>query len=299
MNSSYKKVMAVPSTAAVLIMLLSMFLFTANDAVGKWLTNSYSVGQLVFIRSCAAALVLIPFAMRAGLSRLMDIERPWIFILRIILTLIDSFAFYYAVSFLPLADVMTFWLAAPIYVAALSPMVLGEHVGWRRWAAIAVGFLGVIIALEPSNEMLSPAALVSLAGSLAFGLTMLFTRNLRSTPGIAMIFWQSLGGVAVGAMTIPFSWTNPATTQWPALVLLGILSMVAYVLVNLAFKLADAAIVAPLQYTQLFWAIIFGWLVFGDFPSNAKFAGALLIIASGLFILYRERKLAKSGEKMA
>lgn len=285
------KIAAAPASSAIIIMLLSMFLFTSNDAVGKWLTGSYSVGQLVFIRSLVALLVLSPFIWQAGPMSLLRFERSGLFWIRVALTLADSFSFYFAVSYLPLADVMTYWLAAPIYVAALSPLLLGEKVGWRRWSAIGIGFLGVIIALEPSRNMLSPAAIASLFGSLSFGLVMLTARSLRATSGLTMIFWQSFGGVIVGLVTLPFAWTTPPVHHWPALALLGLLAMVAHVFVNWAFKLADAATVAPLQYTQLLWAIVYGWLVFGDFPSIAKFIGAGLIIASGLFIFFRERQV--------
>jgi drug/metabolite transporter (DMT)-like permease len=284
---------ASPTTAAVLIMLSGMLLFTANDAIGKWLTEAYSVGQLVFVRSAAALVLLLPFVWRAGVRQLFDIERPWMMTLRVLLTVADSFAFYYAVSLLPLADVMTYWLAAPIYVAAFAPLLLGEHVGWRRWTAIGFGFLGVMVALEPSTAMFTPAALVSLGGSLAFGFVLLSARSLRSTSGIAMIFWQTFGAVVVGLMTVPLAWTTPPLGQWPALVTLGIVATAAHVAVNWAFKLADAATVAPLQYTQLFWAIVFGWLFFGDFPSIAKLIGAAMIIASGLFIFFRERQIGK------
>jgi drug/metabolite transporter (DMT)-like permease len=286
-------VSASPTVAAVLIMLIGMLLFTANDAIGKWLTGSYSVGQLVFVRSVAALVILSPFVWRAGARQIFAIERPGTFFLRVVLTVVDSFAFYYAVSLLPLADVMTYWLAAPIYVAAFAPLLLGEHVGWRRWAAIGFGFLGVMVALEPSTAMFTPAAIISLGGSLAFGFVLLSARSLRSTPGIAMIFWQTLGGALGGLATVPFAWTTPPLVHWPTLVALGLLAMLAHVSVNWAFKLADAATVAPLQYTQLFWAIVFGWLVFGDFPDIAKLIGAAMIIGSGLFIFFRERALNK------
>jgi drug/metabolite transporter (DMT)-like permease len=282
-----------PTLAAVLVMLTGMLLFTANDAVGKWLTGSYSVGQLVFLRSVVALVLLAPFVWRAGLREMFAIDRPWTLLARVLLTVIDSFAFYYAVSLQPLADVMTYWLAAPIYVAAFAPLLLGERVGWRRWSAIVFGFLGVLVALEPSTAMFTPGAIVSLAGSLAFGFVLLSARSLRSTSGLAMIVWQSFGGAVVGLMTLPFSWTSPPVAQWPALATLGLLAMLAHVSVNWAFKHADAATVAPLQYTQLFWAIIFGWLFFGDLPAVAKIVGAAMIIGSGLFIFFRERKLNK------
>jgi drug/metabolite transporter (DMT)-like permease len=281
------------TSAAVVIMLTSMLLFTTNDAVGKWLTHSYSVSMLIFCRGIAGIILLSPFLWRAGWRKLFIVDRPILLLVRVALTIVDSYAFYFAVSYLPLADVMTYWLAAPIYVATFSPLLLGEHVGWRRWTAIAIGFVGVIVALEPSRALLSWSAIVSIIGSLAFGFVLLSARSLKETPGITMIFWQTAGALLVSSLVVPLSWKTPQTFDLLPLALLGLLAMLAHVMINWAFKLADAAAVAPLQYTQLFWAIVFGWLVFGDFPSIAKFIGAGLIIASGLYIFFRERTLGK------
>lgn len=277
--------------AAVLIMLTAMLVFTANDTVGKWLTSSYSISQLVLFRGIVGLIILAPLLRGVGVKALCDVERPWIMVLRAVLTMVDTFAFYYAVSYLPLADVMTYFLAAPIYVAAFAPLVLGEHVGWRRWSAIAVGFVGVLVALEPSGAMFTLPALASIIGSMAYGFMLLSARTLKGTPGITLIFWQTAASAIVGTVLAPFYWSTPQLGDIPALCTLGILGMLAHVLVNWAFKLADASVVAPLQYTQLFWAIVFGWLVFGDFPSPAKFGGAGLIIAAGLYIFFRERNL--------
>jgi drug/metabolite transporter (DMT)-like permease len=281
------------ASAAVLIMLTGMLVFTINDAVGKWLTSNYSVVELVFARSIAGLVLLSPFLWRAGARKLFVVDKPWLMALRAALTVIDSLTFYFAVSNLPLADVMTYWLAAPIYVATFAPLLLGEHVGWRRWTAIGCGFLGVLVALEPSRAMFTLPAIISIFGSMAFGFVLLSARSLRDAPGITMIFWQTAAAALVGLCAVPFSWKTPAAGDLLPLALLGLLAMLAHVMVNRAFKLADAAVVAPLQYTQLFWAIVFGWFVFGDFPSTAKFIGAGLIVASGLYIFFRERALDK------
>ena len=281
------------ASAAVLIMLTGMLLFTTNDAIGKWLTSSYSVVELVFVRSIAGLVLLSPFLWQAGARKLFVVDKPWLMALRAALTVIDSLTFYFAVSNLPLADVMTYWLAAPIYVATFAPLLLGEHVGWRRWTAIGCGFLGVLVALEPSRAMFTLPAIISIFGSMAFGFVLLSARSLRDAPGITMIFWQTAAAALVGLCAVPLSWKTPAAGDLLPLALLGLLAMLAHVMVNWAFKLADAAVVAPLQYTQLFWAIVFGWFVFGDFPSMAKFIGAGLIVASGLYIFFRERALDK------
>jgi drug/metabolite transporter (DMT)-like permease len=276
---------------AIAVMLVAMLLFTLNDTMGKWLVATYTVGQVLLIRSAAALLILAPFAWRGGVRPLVKVERPGMQVLRVLLSSAEVYCFYYAVVYLPLADVMTYWLAAPIYVAALSPLLLGETVGWRRWTAILVGFAGVVIALEPSAATLTAPALISIAGSFAFAFIILSARALRGTPDTTLVFWQMVGAGTVGVVTAPFGWVTPGGFELVLLALLGVVAMLAHVCVNRAMKLADAATVAPFQYTLLLWAVVFGWLVFGDVPRVAMLAGAAIIIAAGLFIFYRERWL--------
>ncbi|ASY65541.1 Permeases of the drug/metabolite transporter (DMT) superfamily (plasmid) [Sinorhizobium sojae CCBAU 05684] len=290
-------VSAQPSTArtGVLIMLLGMLMFSLNDVMGKWLVATYSVGQVVLIRSIAAGVVLLPFLWLRGPKKLVAVERPGLQLARVVASTAEVFAFYFAVVTLPLADVMTYWLAAPIYVAAVSPLVLKEPVGWRRWTAIAIGFVGVIIALEPSSQALTLPALISILGSMFFAFMMVSGRSLRGTPDTTLAFWQIVGAAVAGLLWAPFDWTPLKPLDTALLGLLGVVAMLAHVLVNRALKLADAATVAPLQYTLLFWAIVFGWLIFGDSPRLSMVLGAGLIVASGLFIFFREQQLKRQG----
>jgi drug/metabolite transporter (DMT)-like permease len=281
------------ASTAVIIMLTGMLMFALNDVMGKWLVSTYTVGQVVFVRSVAAIVFLTPFLWWTGLKPLFAVERPVMQVVRVVLSTAEVFGFYFAVAYLPLADVMTYWLAAPVYVAALSPLLLGEKVGWRRWTAIGFGFLGVIIALEPSSAMFTLPAVISIFGSMAFAFMLMSGRSLRGTPDTVLVFWQTVGAGVAGLVTVPFAWTTPSSIDLTLLALLGIVAMLAHVLVNRALKLADAATVAPLQYTLLFWAIVFGWLVFGDVPSMSMMIGAALIVASGLYIFFRERALNK------
>jgi drug/metabolite transporter (DMT)-like permease len=197
---------------------------------------------------------------------------------------------------LPLADVMTYWLAAPIYVAALSPVLLGERVGWRRWLAIAIGFVGVIITLEPGSASFSPATFISIIGTMAFALIMVLGRRLRETPDTSLVFWQTTGAGLAGVASAPFAWTPIGFgSDLMLLALLGVVAMLAHMMINRSLKLADAATVAPLQYTLLLWGIVFGWLFFGEQPKATMLVGAALIIASGLFIFFREQQLKKTN----
>ena len=274
----------------IAIMLAGMLLFALNDVMGKWLVATYSVGQVLLIRSVAALIILTPFVWKAGLRALINVERPGMQALRVLFSSAEVYCFYFAVSYLPLADVMTYWLAAPIYVAALSPFLLGEHVGWRRWCAIVVGFCGVIVALEPSAATLTAPALISILGSFAFAFMLLSGRTLRGTPDTVLVFWQMAGAGLAGLATAPLGWVTPSAPDFMLLALLGVVAMVAHVCVNRALKLADAATVAPFQYTLLFWAIVFGWLVFADIPRPAMLVGAAIIVVAGLFIFFREQR---------
>jgi drug/metabolite transporter (DMT)-like permease len=277
----------------VALMLLGMFLFSANDVLGKWLVSTYSVGQVLLIRSVAALVVLAPFLWRAGLASLVRVERPGLQVVRMALSTAEVVFFYSAVRHMPLADAMTYWLAAPIYVAALSPLLLGERVRWRRWSAIAAGFVGVVVALEPSSATLSMPAVYALAGSLAFALMMVTGRSLRGTPDAALVSWQIVGALAFGLVAAPAGWVPPSTPDFLLLALLGVVSMGAHVCVNRSLKLAPAATVAPFQYTLLLWAIVFGWAVFGDIPRPTMMAGGAIIVAAGLYIFFREQKLRR------
>jgi drug/metabolite transporter (DMT)-like permease len=283
--------------AGPLVMLLGMLLFALNDAMGKWLVSSYGLGQVILIRSVAALIILSPLIWKAGIEPIIRAERKAMQLARVIFSTAEVFCFYYAVMYLPLADVMTFWLAAPIYVAALSPLLLGERVGWRRWTAIGLGFVGVIIALEPSSAMFTLPAIISIIGSGAFAFMMISGRFLRDTPDTTLVLFQTGAAGIAGLIFAPFDW-SPIQSQTDLLLLglLGVVAMSAHMLVNRALKMSDAATVAPLQYTLLLYAVIFGWMFFGDVPRFSMMAGAALIVASGLFIFIREQMLKRRAE---
>src|SRR6201997_3708897 len=188
--------------AGIGLMLLSIFMFSFGDALGKFIVATYSVGQLLWLRACAALLVLLPMIWRHR-AEFLRLERPWLQLLRVTLSTLEVAAFFLAVAYLPLADVVTYYLACPIFVTALSAIVLREEVGWRRWSAILVGFAGVLIALHPSSQSYSWPALIALCGSLSFAVLMLITRSLRNTPDIVMASSQFVGTFLLGAVLAP------------------------------------------------------------------------------------------------
>ncbi|ESZ24586.1 DMT family transporter [Mesorhizobium sp. RSR565B] len=280
--------------AGILLMLAGDFMFALNDAMGKWLVASFSVGQVVLIRSIGAFIVLGPMIANQGAGRLFRMERPVLQILRVLATTADTALFYAAVVYLPLADVMSFYMAGPIYVAALSHFLLGEKVGWRRWAAILVGFCGVLIILKPSSAAFSQSSLFALVGSIAFAFAIILSRRLRGTSDTTLVTWQTIGTLLVGGVMTIGAWQTPSALDFGAMLLLGIVSCSAHLMITRALKLAPASTLAPLHYSLLLWAVIFGLAFFGDVPGPRILIGSAIVVLAGLFIFHRQ-KVVETG----
>jgi drug/metabolite transporter (DMT)-like permease len=279
--------------AGIGLMLLSIFMFSFGDALGKFMVATYSVGQLLWLRACAALLVLLPVIWKQR-AEFVHLERPWLQLLRVTLSTLEVAAFFLATVYLPLADVVTYYLACPIFVTALSGVVLGERIGWRRWTAILVGFCGVLIALRPSAQTVSWPAMIALGGSLSFAILMLITRSLRATPDIVLASSQFVGTFLLGAVLSPIGWVTPSAGSLGLFAVAGIISVSALLCVNRSLKLAPASVVVPYQYSMIVWAVIFGFVVFGDVPSWATIVGAAIIIGAGLYIFLREQQLGRN-----
>jgi drug/metabolite transporter (DMT)-like permease len=274
------------------LMLLGIFLFSVNDVMGKWLVATYSVGQVLLLRSFAALLVLSPIILRQGITWRLPPD-PGLHLVRITFSTLEVAAFYWAVAYMPLADVMTYYLAGPIYVAAIAFVWLGERLERRHIMAILVGFAGVLIALRPSGATLTLPALIALTGSLFFAFLMITTRKLRATSDTTLVLGQILGALVFGAALSPFAWVQPSPRDFALLSMLGVVAMVAHVCVNRSLKIAPASVVAPYQYTLLVWAVLFGYLVFGDVPNLWTLVGAAIICAAGFALILFERDQAQ------
>jgi drug/metabolite transporter (DMT)-like permease len=284
--------------AGIGLMLLSVFMFSFGDALGKFMVATYSVGQLLWLRACAALIALAPMVWRhrAAFTRL---ERPWLQLLRVVLSTLEVAAFFLATVYLPLADVITYYLACPIFVTALSAIVLRERVGWRRWTAIVIGFCGVLIALRPSAQTVSWPALIALGGSTSFAILMLITRSLRATPDVVLASSQFAGTFVLGALLSPIGWVTPDMASLGLFAAAGCISVSALLCVNRSLKLAPASVVVPYQYSMIVWAVMFGYVVFGDAPSWQTIVGASIIIGAGLYIFLRERALGRERDAVS
>ena len=271
--------------------LLAIFFFALNDALGKWLVADYSVGQLLALRAIGAAFVLGPMAWWLKVD-LTDKRRLGLQTARVLVMALDTYCFYYATRTMPLADVMTFYMAAPIIITALSALLLGEEVEPLRWGAIALGFLGVVVALKPSTQILATASPLALLGATMYGLGQTITRALRGAHWLHLVVWQFGGAGLIGAATLPFAFVMPGLFDLMLMFLLGVVAMVCFMFMTKALALTPASVLAPFQYTAILWATIMGWLVWRDGLSLPVALGNALIIASGLVVLSAERRRA-------
>lgn len=284
--------------AGIGLMLAGVCMFAFGDALGKALVARYPVSELLLLRAAVplAILLALIWRQRASLPRL---ERPGLQLLRMVLSTAEVAAFFVAVVYLPLADVITYYLACPIFVTALSAIILREQVGWRRWSAVVVGFFGVLIALQPSAQTVSWPALIALAGSFSFAVLMIVTRSLRATPDIVLAATQFAGTFSVGLVLAPFAWIAPSWPDLGLFVLAGCISIGALLCTNRSLKLAPASVVVPYQYAMIVWAVMFGYVVFGDVPQVSTIVGAAIIIAAGLYIFIREQQLGRAEAQVS
>lgn len=278
------------------LMLLGTFMFSVNDVMGKWLVATYSVGQVLLLRSAAALAILLPLMRRQNIPLRVP-PQPALHAFRILLSTMEVACFYWAVTYLPLADVMTYYLAGPIYVAAFAAFWLGEKIDMPRIVAIGVGFVGVLLVLRPSPATFSWPAMIALAGSIFYSLLMITTRKLRETDDATLVLGQILGNLIFGIAAAPFAWVTPGWLDLAGLFLLGIVSMTAHACVNRSLKIAPASVVAPYQYTLIIWAIVLGYLAFGDVVGFWTLVGAAIICTAGLALLLLEREAARRGRE--
>lgn len=267
---------------------LGVLLFAGCNALSKWLVVGTPVGEILFLRSVVALLLLAPFIHRRDLVALRAEGRWGLHFLRVGFSVVEVGCFYWALSGLPLGDTSTIYLAGPIYVTALSAVFLRERVGWRRWTAVLAGFVGVLVALRPTGAALSPHALVAVGGSLLYAGSLVATRRLRGTPNALLVASQIAGLLLLSGATAAFGWVLPTPGEAVLLALVGVGSMGGYLCVNRGLQLAPASVVAPFQYTSIVWAMALGALVFAETYAPATLLGAAIIVAAGVFIVVRE-----------
>ena len=267
----------------------AVVLFSVMTILFKALLADYTVAQAVWARYFFHLIpILILFPRR--IPKLLVSERKDLQLARSALMLALTVITLFALRYMPVAEMVALNFVAPLLVTALSVVMLRETVGTDRWVSVAVGFIGVLIIIRPGFGGLGWAAALPLASALCYGLYQILTRMVRlaADPLVALFYMAILGAVATSAV-VPFYWVEPDLKGWAMLVGVGTVAMIGHFIMIKAFERAPASTVAPFAYTELIWATIFAFAVFGEFPDQWTLVGAGVIAGSGLYILDRER----------
>ena len=267
--------------------------FSCLDTTGKYLLHHMHPLQVVWVRYTGAFLLALLFLNPVTRPGMLVTRRPWLQVGRSALLLLSTALNFFALQFLQLDEALSILFSTPFIVAVLCGPLLGEWVGWRRWIAIGVGFLGVLLVARPGFGGLHPAALLSLGSAVCYSLYSISTRVLaRSDSSETTLFYSNLVGALAMLPIVPFVWSMPSS--WFVIVLMVVIgafgSFGHYLLIR-GHRLAPASVLAPFIYTQLVWTTTLGFLVFGDVPHRWTVVGGLIVVGSGLYLLYRERKV--------
>jgi len=265
--------------------------FAFLDTTAKYLNLHMSTLEVVWARYTGA--FLLPFIVSNPWTRpgLVTTARPLLQVGRSVLLLASTMCNFMALRYLQLDEAISIAFSTPFFVAALSGPILGEWVRWRRWTAISVGFLGVLVVTRPGPGSFQPAALLSLGGAMCYALYALSTRILaRTDSNETTLFYSNIVGAAAMLPVVPFFWTTPTDALIIALmVATGALGSFGHYLLIAAHRLAPAAVLSPFIYAEIPLMIVLGFLVFADLPNRWTLTGAAIVVASGLYILHRER----------
>jgi len=276
----------------IAFMLLSVALFSGMDGFIKWLGADYPTLQIVFFRSLFAFVPLSFFLFRSGSLAALKTQSLRGHILRAMVGLSAMSIFFYAFSKMPLANVVAISFAAPLFVTALSVPLLGERVGPRRWTAIVVGFIGVLIMVQPDEGVFERVAWLALAGTVFYALAMIFVRRLsRTETSVAIVFYFTLACTLVSGAVLPFVWVTPDALGWALLIAVGLIGGLAQLAMTNAFRLAEASVVAPFDYSAMLWTAMIGYLFWQEVPSLHIWLGVAIVVGSGLYIAQREAQL--------
>jgi drug/metabolite transporter (DMT)-like permease len=285
---------------AVLYMTLAAALLTALDVGVKWLAAAYPVPQIAFLRYFMGLFIAAGIAWQMGGLRTLRTRRPGGHLLRSVLNLVTMLTLYYAFRAMPLADALAITYASPIILTALSVPMLGERVGPRRWAAVAVGFAGVLVIVQPGGNGVELPALLALVSALCYALTLVTSRQLSTTESShTILFYYSVWVLVGTGVMLPWAWITPRWEDVPIFLFVGISGSLGQFCLAQALRYGEASMLAPIDFTGLLWAMLFGFIFWHDIPGLSMIGGAVLVIGSSIYIAHRETRLARARRAAA
>jgi len=280
---------------AIIFSLLGWMFLPVMDGFAKYLSDDLPILQITWARYFFTVAFVFPIMLFFYKKQLVWSDKPRLQIFRGLILLSANICFFYAISVISLAKALTLAFIAPLIVTAFSPILLGEKVGFRRWTAVAVGFIGSLIVIRPGFLEFNLASMAALATGFFYGFYLIITRKLSTSdnPLLTLLITGMVGALLV-SLIIPFYWVKPTLNQWSLMAGIGVFACIGHLFLILSLKYADASKLAPLGYTEIIPNVIIGYYFFNEFPDNWTYLGLFIIVLSGLYISRREYHLSRN-----
>ncbi|MDC0396913.1 DMT family transporter [Candidatus Pelagibacter sp.] len=280
---------------AIIFSLLGWMFLPVMDGFAKYLSDDLPILQITWARYFFTVAFVFPIMLFFYKKQLVWSDKPKLQIFRGLILLSANICFFYAISVISLAKALTLAFIAPLIVTAFSPFLLGEKVGFRRWTAVAVGFIGSLIVIRPGFLEFNLASMAALATGFFYGFYLIITRKLSTSdnPLLTLLITGMVGALLV-SLIIPFYWVKPTLNQWSLMAGIGVFACIGHLFLILSLKYADASKLAPLGYTEIIPNVIIGYYFFNELPDNWTYLGLFIIVLSGLYISRREYHLSRN-----
>ncbi|MDA8766243.1 DMT family transporter [Candidatus Pelagibacter bacterium] len=280
---------------AIIFSLLGWMFLPVMDGFAKYLSDDLPILQITWARYFFTVAFVFPIMFFFYKKQLVWSDKPRLQIFRGLILLSANICFFYAISIISLAKALTLAFIAPLIVTAFSPILLGEKVGYRRWTAVAVGFIGSLIVIRPGFLEFNLASMAALATGFFYGFYLIITRKLSTSdnPLLTLLITGMVGALLV-SLIIPFYWVKPTLNQWSLMAGIGVFACIGHLFLILSLKYADASKLAPLGYTEIIPNVIIGYYFFSELPDNWTYLGLFIIVLSGLYISRRESHLSRN-----
>jgi drug/metabolite transporter (DMT)-like permease len=280
---------------AILMMVAASGVLTVNDAMAKWLTESYPIGQILAVRGGLVVLLAWGWAVARGRTAELRVRSWPLNLARGGLMASSTFLFVTSLSLLPIADAIAISFAGPLFATALAALLLAEPVGWRRWTAVVVGFLGVVIMIRPTPELVRVVAVIPILAALIGAFRDIVTRKLGTggESSLTVLIVSTAIVAFAGLLTLPFGWETITPVDWMIFLATSACVALAQWLMIESLRFGEVGLVGPFKYSSLIWALMLGLVIWGDVPGPWTWAGASIVVASGLYIWHRETVIAR------
>ena len=274
---------------AIIFNLLAWVMLPVMDGIAKYLSSDLPVLQITWARYFFTVFFTLPIMFFLFNKELVWTTNPKLQFLRGLILLIANICFFYSISVISLAKALTLAFIAPLIVTSFSPFFLGEKVGYRRWLAVIIGFVGSLVVIRPGFVEINLASIAALITGVMYGFYLIITRKLSSSdnPLLTLLLTGVVGAIII-SLIMPIVWVQPSLTQWSLMAAVGIFACIGHFFLILSLKYADASKLAPFSYFEIITNIIIGYYFFGDFPDKWTFLGLFIIVSAGIYIFRRD-----------